>query len=166
MRRCLASLILVAICVMFAQGCPPICPECEAFTNIFLTEYHPELGTVTKLCVQGRCDLLPWCFEVFAILIKRILPFPYVYEERLLDRLFVNEKNVEFLTPRGMSAFVHNGVATVCVERGYEIAIPLPGIGKNGWRMGNYKGPVGRIEGTCLYGKVSMRFRNSSTSYY
>lgn len=149
MRRRLAFLILVAICVMFARGCPPICPECEVFTNIFLTEYHPELGTVTKLCVQGRCDLLPWCFEVFVIQIKWFPPFlpliPYDYESYLWDSLFVKEEDVEFLTSKDVSASVRNGLATVCVSRGYEIGIPIADV--------IIKIPVAGLRGKACMGK-------------
>jgi len=123
------------------------------FENILLTERDPELGTVTKLCVQGKCDLLPWCFEIFVVQINSFFFIPYGSKTTFWIYFPVETEEVEFLVPRDISASVRNGVATVCVRRGYELAIPLPGVGEMAGKGSIMKIPVGGLKGRVCMGK-------------
>ena len=144
----LAGLSLVSALSLAGWSCPPICPECTSWSNFFLTERHPELGIVTKHCVQATCDLLPWCFEAIVSTGRRLIPW---------TTFFVNERDLDILTSPDVDAYVRGGVATICVRLGYEQVIPIPGIGKQAGEVALIRLPVAGLRGKACMGKCPCK---------
>jgi len=133
----------------FGGDCPSVCPgECSVMSAFWANVKAPEIGITTMRCLQARCDLRPWCFEVFTTL--NVLGLT---SRRRVFGGSVSETTQDFLGGMGVKAEVRGGVATVCVPFGYEVPIVIPG---RGGEAAVFRVPVGRIDGGCVHGKVLL----------
>lgn len=58
----------------FGGDCPRVCPgDCSVWRAFWRDVRDPVLGVTRVQCIEAKCPLTPWCFEVFTVL---QLPFP------------------------------------------------------------------------------------------
>ncbi|QAA77095.1 MAG: hypothetical protein BIP78_1329 [Candidatus Bipolaricaulis sibiricus] len=136
----------------FGGDCPRVCPgDCSVWRAFWRDVRDPVLGVTRVQCIEAKCPLTPWCFEVLTVL---QLPFPpfnsvkyYVFGG------LVDETTRDFTPDPGITAKVRDGVATVCVSGGYEWPIVLPGIGGAAGKAAVFRIPIGHLEGTACMGE-------------
>lgn len=144
MKRCLAGWTLLALLAAAAWSCPSTCPTCTSWADLARTKKHPELGTVTMLCVSARCEVWPWCFE--AIITTWVGNVP-------VEAITLVAPRMDFLTGPDVDVYIRDGVATICVRHGYEVAIPLGGQGELVGRSGIIKVPLRGLRGQACMGR-------------
>lgn len=141
--RFLASMAVVGVLGVLSWSCPSFCPGCSSLTGFHLSETHPVLGPITKLCVRATCDVRPWCFETIVTTWSGPIPW---------TTFLLSGSESSFLTGPDVDAYVRSGVATVCVRHGYEVVIPLGGAGDLTGRKGLIMLPVRGLHGQSCMG--------------
>ena len=136
----------IGSCEGLGGDCPSVCPgDCFVGWAFWRDVKSPEIGVTRVRCLEATCPLRPWCFEVFAVVV-----LPFVSSRYRVFGGLVSEATQDFLCGWGVTAWVRDELATVCVPFGYEVPIVIPG--PDG-KAAIFQVPVGRIEGVACMGK-------------